>query len=375
MFRLQAEPIDPAACRAALERPDAGACVVFEGWVRDRTAGRPVVRLEFEAFDALVRGEGEAMVREIEARHPAARVLCVHRTGALDVGTMAVWIGATSPHRPAAFAACREAIEELKRRLPIWKKEHFADGASEWVDCSQEHNPAAREAERFARVRPLAGVGDAGLDRLRGATVLVVGAGGLGCAALEALAGSGVGRLRIVDDGLVERSNLPRQALYADGELGLPKAAAAAARLRLRFPALALEPLPVRFAAANAAALLAGADLALDCTDNVAARADLRAAARAAGRPLVRAAVSGFEGTLDTHLPGEPEEPAWPAGAERGPEPVFTPAAALLGQLQGAEAVKVLLGLPAPSAAATLLVDVLSLQVTPIRRPAAAPSP
>jgi sulfur-carrier protein adenylyltransferase/sulfurtransferase len=375
MFRLQADPIDPAACRAGLERPDAGACVIFEGWVRDRTAGRPVVRLEFEAFDELVRLEGEAMVRGIEQRHPGARVLCVHRCGSLPVGTMAVWIGATSPHRPAAFAACRETIEELKRRLPVWKKEHFSDGTSGWVDCSQEHNPAAREAERFARVRPLGGVGDAGLERLRAAAVLVVGAGGLGCAALEALAASGVGTLRIVDDGLVERSNLPRQALYSEGELGLPKAAAAAARLRLRFPALDLEPVAARFTPATAGALLAGAGLVLDCTDNVASRADLRAACRAAGRPLVRGAVAGFEGTLDTFRPEEPEEGGWSAEAERGPLPVFSPAAAVLGQLLGAEAVKVLLGLPAPSTAATLLVDLLSLQVTPIRRPAATPSP
>jgi adenylyltransferase/sulfurtransferase len=373
MFRLQREPIDPAACRAALERPEAGACVVFEGWVRDRTQGRPVVRLEFEAFDALVRHEGEAMVDGIEARHPGARVLCVHRTGLLDVGTMAVWIGATSPHRPAAFAACRETIEELKRRLPVWKKEHFADGASAWVDGSHEHNPVAREAERFARVEPLAGVGPGGLARLREARVVVVGAGGLGCAALAALAGSGVGRLRIVDDGLVERSNLPRQTLYSEGELGLPKAAAAAARLRLRFPALGLEPVVGRFTEGNAAAQLGGADLVLDCTDNAATRAALRAACRAAARPLVRAAVSGFEGTLDTFLPAEAPEAAPSAAGGGAPEPVFTPAAALLGQLQGAEAVKLLLGLPVPSAHATVLVDLISLRLTPIRRSSAPP--
>lgn len=374
MFRLQTDRIDPAACRLALERPDAGACVIFEGWVRDRTHGRSVTHLEFEAFDDLVRTEGEAMVDGIERRHPGARVVCVHRTGSLPVGEMAVWIGATSPHRPSAFAACREAIEELKRRLPVWKKEHFADGASEWVDCSREHNPAARETERFARVAALAGFGGAGLARLQQARVLVVGAGGLGCAALEALAGSGVGCVRVVDDGAVERSNLPRQSLYTEGELGLGKAAAAVARLRLRFPLLATEAIAGRFTGETAAGLLADAEVVLDCTDNGVTRALAVAATRAAGRPLVQAAVAGFEGTLDTFLPGEPPiETYWPAEAGGGAVAVFTPAVALLGQMQGAEAVKLLLGLPVPSARATLLVDALSLSVTSIRRPGAVP--
>ena len=107
MFLLQTEPIDVAACRRQLQRDEAGACVIFEGWVRDHHRGRGVQRLEFEAFDEMVRLEGERMVDEVAARFPGVRVLCVHRTGVLAIGEMAVWIGATSAHRPAAFAACQ----------------------------------------------------------------------------------------------------------------------------------------------------------------------------------------------------------------------------------------------------------------------------
>lgn len=372
MFLLQSAPIDVAVCRRLLQRADAGACAIFEGWVRDHHHGRGVERLEFEAFDEMARFEGERMVEEIEQRFPRVHVLCVHRTGALGVGEMAVWIGATSPHRPAAFAACRETIEELKRRLPIWKKEHFADGVADWVDCTQEQNPLARRAEYFARVERLREVGTAGLARLAAARVLVIGAGGLGSAALEGLAGSGVGALTIVDPGLVERSNLPRQTLYGEGDVGLPKAAAAAARLRLRNPHVQLATHACMFTAESAPALVAAHDVVLDCTDNIAARALALTACRRAHVPLVQATVFGFEGTLDTFLPGAPELPApyWPADAagDAGGPPVFTPAVAALGQLQAGEAIKLLLGAPVPSAGATLLLDLLQLSLTRIER-------
>ncbi|MBA4136022.1 MAG: molybdopterin converting factor [Opitutus sp.] len=372
MFLLQAAPIDVAVCRRLLQRADAGACAIFEGWVRDHHHGRGVQRLEFEAFDDMVRLEGERMVEEIEQRFRGVCVLCVHRVGTLEIGEMAVWIGATSAHRPTAFAACRETIEELKRRLPIWKKEHFADGPAEWVDCTQEQNPTGRCDDYFSRVKNLHEVGPSGLTRLAAARVLVLGAGGLGSAALEGLAGSGVGALTVVDASLVERSNLPRQTLYTEGDIGLPKAAAAAARLRLRNPHVQLAAHTREFVAQNAAALIAGHAVVLDCTDNLATRALALESCRTAGVPLVQATVFGFEGTLDTFLPGAVETgPAyWPAAGPReaGGLPVFTPAVAMLGHLQAGEAIKLLLGLPVPSAAATLLVDLLQLSLTRIAR-------
>jgi len=164
MFELTDQPIDAAMLRARLVRPDAGACVVFEGWVRDHHAGRPVTLLEYEAFDELARLEGEAIVTEAEGEHPGCVVLCVHRTGALPVGELAVWIGVASPHRHAAFLACRQVIEAIKRRLPVWKKEHHPGGVAEWVNCTTEPTaPPARcgrllrtpgFAARSGRVRP-----------------------------------------------------------------------------------------------------------------------------------------------------------------------------------------------------------------------------
>ncbi|MBW8780705.1 MAG: molybdenum cofactor biosynthesis protein MoaE [Verrucomicrobia bacterium] len=135
-FRIAASPLDPAALKASLADAHAGACVTFEGWVRDHNDGRPVQALDYEAYGALAEKEGARIVAETLAKFPVTRVVCVHRTGSLKIGDLAVWIGVASAHRGAAFDACRYLIDEVKARVPIWKKEHYADGATEWINCA-----------------------------------------------------------------------------------------------------------------------------------------------------------------------------------------------------------------------------------------------
>ncbi|HLT48321.1 MAG TPA: molybdenum cofactor biosynthesis protein MoaE [Rubricoccaceae bacterium] len=142
MFRITDEPIDPAACRRALEAPAAGGFVAFEGWVRDHNEGRAVVALEYEAYATLAEQEGERILEEARQRFEVERVGAVHRTGRLAVGDLAVWVGASAAHRDAAFAACRYVIDELKRRVPIWKREHYADGSAAWVGGVGHEHPA-----------------------------------------------------------------------------------------------------------------------------------------------------------------------------------------------------------------------------------------
>ena len=132
-FQLSSAPIDAGAEHARLGDAAAGACVVFEGWVRDHSGGRRVLRLDYQAYAALALAEGEAVVAEALARHRALAARCVHRTGGLAIGDLAVWVGVSAAHRGDAFDACRTIIDEVKRRVPIWKNEHYADGDSGWL--------------------------------------------------------------------------------------------------------------------------------------------------------------------------------------------------------------------------------------------------
>lgn len=132
-FRLADTAIEPDAERRRLGDAAAGACVVFEGWVRDHNEGRAVSRLDYQAYAPLATAEGEAILAEAVRRFGLSQAAGVHRTGSLAIGELAVWIGASAGHRGAAFDACRWIIDEVKRRVPIWKNEHYADGESGWL--------------------------------------------------------------------------------------------------------------------------------------------------------------------------------------------------------------------------------------------------
>jgi molybdopterin synthase catalytic subunit len=140
-FRFTEEAIDTAAARRELLDPAAGGFVSFEGWVRNFNEGQEVTRLEYEAFQALAVKEGERILAEAAARFPVKSALCIHRVGSLALTDMAVWVGVSAVHRGEAFDACRFIIDEVKHRVPIWKKEHYRNGDSGWVNC--EHCAAA----------------------------------------------------------------------------------------------------------------------------------------------------------------------------------------------------------------------------------------
>lgn len=132
-FRLANESIDPHVEMRALDDAGAGACVTFEGWVRNHNDGRPVTRLDYQAYAALADNEGTAILTEALERFGVKQVRAVHRVGALVIGDLAVWVGVSAAHRGAAFDACRWIIDEIKLRVPIWKNEHYADGESGWL--------------------------------------------------------------------------------------------------------------------------------------------------------------------------------------------------------------------------------------------------
>ena len=140
MFRISATSLKPGALRRELLDSRAGGYVSFEGRVRNRNAGREVYRLEYEVYRDLAEKEGARIINEARRKFAIFSAACVHRRGRLRGGDIAVWAGVTAEHRGAAFAACSYIIDEMKKRVPIWKKEHYEAGSSEWIS----HPPGGR---------------------------------------------------------------------------------------------------------------------------------------------------------------------------------------------------------------------------------------
>ena len=134
-FLIQTGALQPDHGRLDLQSAACGGYVSFEGWVRNRNEGQDVLRLEYQAYEALALKEGERIVAEASSRFPIEHALCIHRVGELDIGDLAVWVGVSAGHRDEAFRACRYIIDEVKHRVPIWKKEHYRSGDSGWVNC------------------------------------------------------------------------------------------------------------------------------------------------------------------------------------------------------------------------------------------------
>lgn len=149
-FRFSHTAIDTVALRAELANPESGGYTSFEGWVRNHNEGHQVRHLEYEAFEPLAVKEGERIVAEAIKRFGIERAACVHRVGDLAIGDMAVWVGATARHRDEAFRACRYIIDEVKHRVPIWKKEHYENGDTGWVNCERCAAPGEHELHDHA---------------------------------------------------------------------------------------------------------------------------------------------------------------------------------------------------------------------------------
>lgn len=132
-FALADAAIDPHALRARLGHDRAGAFACFEGWVRNHNDGQAVLGLHYEAHASLARAEGVRIVEEALRRFDVLDACCVHRTGELSIGDLAVWTGVAAAHRAAAFDACRWIIDTVKERVPIWKHERYARGDAQWL--------------------------------------------------------------------------------------------------------------------------------------------------------------------------------------------------------------------------------------------------
>ncbi len=132
LCEIREAPLSVDDALSAVRRPDAGGIALFVGVVRDENDGQAVTLLEYEAYPSMAHKEMRAIVAELEREIPGARLAVLHRIGRLEIGDIAVVCAASAPHRTEAFAACRQLIDRIKARVPIWKREHGPAGPH-WV--------------------------------------------------------------------------------------------------------------------------------------------------------------------------------------------------------------------------------------------------
>ena len=296
MFSISSLNLNRELLHETLSNDMSGAIVVFEGWVRDHNEGKKVKSLEYQIYHELALKEGEKILAEAKEKFNLHGLLAIHREGHLALGEIAIWIGATASHRDDAFKATRYVIDEIKHRLPVWKKEHYIDHTPEWVFCRHHHHHVHfHESDYYEKQAKL--VSQA---KLKNAKVLVVGAGGLGCPALVNLATAGVGHITIVDPDKISISNIHRQFLFAPNLVGEKKAIVAAARLQELNPFIKVDAITtfVKYEHIQH-------DLVIDCTDNMETKYFLHDACHKLRVPLISASVYREEGQIRTYVPGQ----------------------------------------------------------------------
>jgi len=142
MVQLTHSLIDYHALAEQVRRNDCGAVVTFLGTVRDLTDGKVTVALDYESYGGMAEKKLAEIEQDTRRRWPVGDMVMVHRLGRLEVGEVSVAVAVSCPHRGQAFEACRYAIDRLKELVPIWKKEHWADGSTDWVHPGTDSRPA-----------------------------------------------------------------------------------------------------------------------------------------------------------------------------------------------------------------------------------------
>jgi adenylyltransferase/sulfurtransferase len=350
MFEIQSQSIDRMQCEAHFTDKRAGGVVVFEGRVRDLNDGKVVTALEYEAYHELCITEARLIFDEARRMFDIREAFGWHREGLLKLGDVAVWIGVSAQHRGDAFKACRYIIDEIKHRLPIWKKEHYENGPTEWINCQgcTAVLPFS-ENDFYHRQMGLTEMGVIGQERLRRAKVLVIGAGGIGVPVLTSLVASGVGEITIIDHDVVEASNLHRQTLYRIDQIGAAKALCARESLRKLNPFIVVNSLVARLDESNVIELTQVHDIVIDCSDNFETKFLAQDACHLTGKALFQSSIHRFDASQHVYIPGRdmpclrcvwpvtPEANCVASCADAG---VLGAAVGIIGNFQALEAIR-----------------------------------
>ena len=346
MFSISDQPIKPFG----LGDSRAGGVAIFEGLVRNHNENKPVDGLEYEAYTELAEIEGNKIIEEAKQRFDIRDIKAVHRVGHLAIGDVAIRVEASAEHRQAAFEACEYAVEEIKHRVPIWKREAYSDGSGEWLKTESASQDDLTEAEQAFHCSQISHIQQEGQLKLKGAEVLVVGVGSLGCSAATNLARAGVGRIIIVDHAAIELEDLSLQTLFTTNDLGRRKPFVAAERIRQQNPWITVKAIEDKVTSNNANDLANGASIILDCSNDQETTLALNASAAALNIPLVHASSSGSQQNASSWTPNsdtgclycQAQEPKQSSGC------ISNGTLGMIGALQAWETLRVIIGEKGP---------------------------
>jgi len=354
----------------------AGGLCFFQGIIRNHNDGRAVKSLEYEADIPLSRAEARRIFAETRQKFDILDIKALHRIGHLRIGETAIWVAVSAAHREAAFDAVQYIVHEIKHRLPIWKKEHYVSGPSQWVKCSHSENLDPRIY--YSRQTNLSMIGENGQRKLAEARVLVVGAGGLGNYALTHLASSGIGTIGICEHDVLALHNLHRQTLYTTEDLNQPKALLAKQRLQRLNPFVDIHIHQEKLTPDNIHRIAPAYDMIIDGTDNFETKFLLNDYCVLHHTPLIQASVYQLEGQLTFYQPRQEEaaclrciwpqipDPGCAGNCQQAGVIGFTPG--ILGTWQAAEAIKYFLGLQTLAPNETLFVNLLTNETGTIKQ-------
>ena len=341
---------------------------------------------ELDPVEALLRQGGGALLVDVREAHERALGMADGARG-IALGELVESPAALLDAKAEILLICQSGKRSMRAAQALLdagfaRVASVRGGTARWQDEGlpmREPELDADFAERYSRHLRLQDVGLEGQRKLEAARVLVVGAGGLGSPSAFYLAAAGVGTLRIVDDDVVDRSNLQRQILHADARIGMAKVESAAMALSALNPRTKIEAIAERIVSANVERILEGVDVVVDGGDNFPVRYLLNDACVKLGKPLVYGAVQRFEGQASVFDAGRhrgeapcyrclfPEPPppdAAPNCAEAG---VLGVLPGVIGLLQATEAVKLILGIGAPLTGRLLQFDALAMRFREIR--------
>ncbi len=374
MFQIVSDTIDVASLRENCKNKAAGAYVEFEGRVRNHHMGQDVLALEYDVYEQMALLEGEKIITNAKGLFDVLDIQCVHRKGFLNLEETAVWVGVLAKHRDAAFKACRSVIDQIKLRLPIWKKEHYVNQDKKWVYCLDHVSEGSFDEKKYySRQAVLHDYNFSVLNELKNKRVMIVGLGGLGCPVSMNLISMGIQKLILCDGDHVELSNLHRQHLFTFKDLGRKKTIVAKERLLEMNPCAQIQTQEQYLDETNISQMAQQVDLILDCTDRMDSKYLINDYCLEKKIPWISASIYQQEGQLNTFVPNASPcfRCLWPDAQDVTScmqSGVLPSAVNALGALQAGEAIAFLTRGESVSTLNTVLLWFSNLDIVKIKR-------